>query len=208
MLGRLRTAAKRWARRTVVQVSALAAIVALGVGWHAYRVVVPMIVGLTPWIIWRIYHANIARKRKRADDTYWRVYRKIKRADLAGVRNELDSGVSPDHANKYGWTLLMAAASKGNISIGELLISRGANPNKSTQLPQSGTPAQTAVSCAIIGGHAPFLRLLLANGANPDGDPRTVSAESWLRVCHHDAPIMRALEIALAGFKRQTKADP
>jgi ankyrin repeat protein len=130
-------------------------------------------------------------------DEYRRLNRAIKRADLAAIRREIDSGVSPNFRNRFGWTLLMLAAIEGNTAIGEFLISRGADVNKIT----SHGPGQTALSLTIIGGHARFLKLLLKHGANiaPGGVP----VERWLAACHLNSTTEK--EIAAAIEAARTK---
>jgi hypothetical protein len=43
----------------------------------------------------------------------------IKQDDIAGLRHELESGLSANLCNKNSWTLLMIAALEGNTAIGE-----------------------------------------------------------------------------------------
>ena len=85
----------------------------------------------------------------------------IKKGDLVSLRHELDRGLSPNLSNQFSWTLLMLAALEGNTSIGELVISRGA------PLDTTNNFGETALSLAAHGGHAPFVRILLANGGIP-----------------------------------------
>jgi ankyrin repeat protein len=96
------------------------------------------------------------------DEAFNAFHRSIKRGDLAVIRNALTAGVSANLENKFGWTLLMLAASEGDTAIGELLVSNGADTNRATNT------GQTAMVLAIIGGHARFLKMLLAHGADPD----------------------------------------
>ena len=62
--------------------------------------------------------------------TFDDAHKLIKKGDILALRCELDSGMSPDLSNQFSWTLLMLAAIEGNTKIGELLVSRGANVNK------------------------------------------------------------------------------
>jgi uncharacterized protein len=99
----------------------------------------------------------------------------IKRSDVLSVRRELDAGVNPNLTNQFGWSLLMAAALEGNTSIGELLISRGAEVDAKNNF------GETALSLAAHRGHLRFIRILLANGAATDHRRNGASLESWLR---------------------------
>jgi ankyrin repeat protein len=78
------------------------------------------------------------------DEAFNAFHRSIKRGDLAVIRNALTGGVSANLENKFGWTLLMLAASEGDTAIGELLVSNGEDMNKATNT------GQTAMSLAII----------------------------------------------------------
>ena len=106
--------------------------------------------------------------------TFDALHRSIKRADVAAVRNALNEGVSANLENRFGWTMLMLAASEGDTAIGEVLVSNGADTNKATNT------GQTALSLAIVGGHVRFLKMLLAHRADPK---RAGAVEKWLAVC-------------------------
>ncbi|HEY9126490.1 MAG TPA: ankyrin repeat domain-containing protein, partial [Acidobacteriaceae bacterium] len=56
-------------------------------------------------------------------------WKAMKRGDVVGLRNALDSGLDPnypDSALRSGATLLMLAAHTGNTAIGRELVSHGA----------------------------------------------------------------------------------
>ena len=108
--------------------------------------------------------------------TFHEVHKLIKHGDLVSLRHELDGGMSPNLSNQFSWTLLMLAAIEGNRSIGELLISRGADVNAINDF------GETALSLAAHGGHAPFIRVLIAGGASTDCHPHGSSLGNWLRV--------------------------
>jgi ankyrin repeat protein len=100
----------------------------------------------------------------------------IKRGDVVSLRRELDAGVSPNLSNQFSWTLLMLAATEGNTSIGDLLISRGADINGVNDF------GETALSLAANAGHVPFIRALLANGVSIYCQPHGQSLRDWLTV--------------------------
>ena len=82
--------------------------------------------------------------------TFDTLHRFIKRGDLLSVRRELNAGVDPNLLNRFGWSLLMLAAIEGDTSIGELLISRGADVDAINKV------GETALSLAAHKGHLPF----------------------------------------------------
>jgi len=105
--------------------------------------------------------------------TFDEVSRRIKRGDAVSIRNALDEGLDPDLTNRFGWTLLMMAASEGNVAIGEMLLARGADLDRLNDFRNS------ALWCAVLSGHEPFVRLLLAKGADP-GSLLEPATEDWM----------------------------
>lgn len=89
----------------------------------------------------------------------------MKHGDIVAVRRLLDGGLNPNFANKFGWTILILVAGEGNTTLGELLISRGADLNVSTS--HDDYPLSPLAS-AIMSGHVGFVKLLLDHGATPD----------------------------------------
>jgi len=53
------------------------------------------------------------------DKAFDALHRSIKRADLAAIRNALNEGISANLENRFGWTMLMLAASEGDTAMGE-----------------------------------------------------------------------------------------
>ena len=92
--------------------------------------------------------------------TYRGAQNLIKRGDEAGLRQALDTGLDPNLANQNGWTLLMLAAVEGNMSIGHLLIEKGAAINARNNKEDS------AFALATHRGHKLFVDLLTLNGAS------------------------------------------
>jgi ankyrin repeat protein len=106
--------------------------------------------------------------------TFEEVHRAIKRGDIEALRAAFKSGLDPNLANRYGWTILMLAAGKGNSKIGKLLIDMGADLNTRT------TGGVTALSHATLAGSASFVELLLAEGASLDCHPHGNSLDIYL----------------------------
>jgi ankyrin repeat protein len=109
--------------------------------------------------------------------TFEAVQKAIKRGDIEAIRFAFESGLDPNLANKYGWTILMLAAGKGNSKIGKLMIEMGADLNKRT------TSGVSALSHATLCGNASFVELLLAKGAAIEGNPHGTSVDvnlDWL----------------------------
>ena len=107
--------------------------------------------------------------------TYEAVQKAIKRGDIEALRSALEGGLDPNLANKYGWTILILAAGKGNSKIGKLLIDAGADLNKRTV-----NCGVTALSHAVLSGSASFVELLLAEGASLDCHPHGNSLDIYL----------------------------
>ena len=104
--------------------------------------------------------------------TFDEAHRAIKRGNLTSIRKALDGGLHANLSNKYSWTLLMLAGIEGNIRLGEMLVERGADPNKVNDF------GETALSLAAHTGHASFVKFLLRKGASLDCRPHGRSLES------------------------------
>ena len=107
--------------------------------------------------------------------TYEAVQKAIRRGDIDALRFALEGGLDPNLANKYGWTILILAAGKGNSKIGKLLIDAGADLNKRTV-----NGGVTALLHAVLAGSASFVALLLAEGASLDCHPHGNSLDIYL----------------------------
>jgi ankyrin repeat protein len=114
--------------------------------------------------------------------TYEEASVRIKRADLLSLRKAIDCGLDPNARNRFGWTLLMAAAMEGNLPLGQLLISRGADVDAANQF------GDTALSLAAHNRHLPFFRMLLSKGASANCRPHGADLEGWLRVASSAQP--------------------
>jgi ankyrin repeat protein len=112
--------------------------------------------------------------------TFDEVEKAIKRGSVEVLRTALADDLDPNLANKYGWTILMVAAMKGDSQIGRLLIQAGADINQRNRF------LDTALSLAIHTGHPSFVKLLLSKGASLDFDPHGKSADvflDWVEKC-------------------------
>jgi hypothetical protein len=111
----------------------------------------------------------------RSDQTFDALQKLIKKSDIVSLRRELHSRVSPSLSNQFSWTLLMLAAVDGKLSIGELLVSRGAEVNATNDF------GDTALSLAAQRGHIRFVGFLVSHGASGDCHPHGHSLGDWLR---------------------------
>ena len=100
------------------------------------------------------------------DALYDSLYSKIKNRDFLGVENYLDAGGDPSLCNRKGWSLLMAAASKGNLEIVTLLLDRDADINALTK-----HSSESALTMAASSGRTKSVRLLLERGASVSVQP-------------------------------------
>jgi hypothetical protein len=84
----------------------------------------------------------------------------VRKGDLAAVKAALDAGVPVDHPFRYERTALSFAAARGQVEIAQLLLERGADPNKKDSY-YGAMPSFWAVN----DGHVAVVRLLLDKGA-------------------------------------------
>jgi ankyrin repeat protein len=68
----------------------------------------------------------------------------------------VDAGADPNGPAVNGWSPLMAAASKGYVEVGQILLEAGANPNAA-----SDSTKLTSLMLAAQGGRMEFIELLL-----------------------------------------------
>jgi len=114
----------------------------------------------------------------------------------------LEAGISPDTADKLGYTALMHAANRGNTEIVRALIKSGANVNAKTKFQE-----RTPLMFASLYGYTEIVNLLLEAGADvnvksPDGATALVfSAENG----HQD--IVNALINAGADLNTKVYGD-
>jgi len=74
----------------------------------------------------------------------------------------LAAGASADTVDRHGASLLMPAATYGNVTLIELLLQHGANVH---YIDKKG---RTALGAALYRGQAGSVEMLLRAGANPD----------------------------------------
>ncbi len=99
----------------------------------------------------------------------------IKRDDEPALHTALDTGLDANLANQNGWTLLMLAALEGSVTLGKLLLGKGAEIDAKNQ------HGETALSLAAQKGHIEFLQLLRERGASVDCKPHGTPLVVWLR---------------------------
>ena len=108
--------------------------------------------------------------------TFDDAHRLIKKGDIAGIRRAIDGGLDVNLLNRFSWSLLMLAASEGNVGLGRLLISRGAS------IEQTNDAGETALSLAAQQGHSRFVQLLLRAGASTMCRPHGHSIHEWVTI--------------------------
>lgn len=108
--------------------------------------------------------------------TFDEAHTAIKKGDIISLRHALDDGMMPDLPNQFSWTPLMLAAIEGNTAIAELLVSKGADLNKTNNF------GDTALSLAACGGHVQLVNFLRKNGASVDCQPHGTSLQDWIKV--------------------------
>ncbi len=99
----------------------------------------------------------------------------IKRGDEPALHTALDTGLDPNLKNGNGWTLLMLAALEGSVTLGKLLLGKGAEIDAKNQ------HGETALSLAAQKGHIELLQLLRDRGASIDCKPHGTPLVIWLK---------------------------
>ncbi len=118
----------------------------------------------------------------------------IKRGDEAALLAALDNGLDPTLANGNGWSLLMLAAVEDHVSLGRLLIEKGADVNRRNR------HDETALSLAAQKAHVPFLQLLLEHGASKDCKPHGSTFSNWLTASSGLTPPQLAEVLQVLGI--------
>jgi ankyrin repeat protein len=108
-------------------------------------------------------------------DTFDTFHRLIKKGDLLGIREFVESGAEVNYRNATGWTPLMWAAHEGNVPIIEYLLSKGADVSA---VNYSGV---SALACAGLEGECRAIEVLLAAGASVDVRPHGASLLEYVK---------------------------
>jgi hypothetical protein len=106
--------------------------------------------------------------------TFDQAKRDIKRGRIDAIRRALTDGLNPNLSNRFCWTLLMMAAMSGNVRIGELLVSHGAN------IHSANDGGETALSLAAHSGHERFVAWLVDLGASTQCRPHGWELPDWI----------------------------
>lgn len=141
----------------------------------------------------------------RADYDIW--FQAAEAGDIGQMQSLIDRGINVNYQNWIGYTALMCAAGEENIPAMKFLLDNNAildgalafatrkgREESAKFLLANGSRAteKWAISAAVVSGNINVVRLLLENGANPNGDgywnaPLIIAAEG------HDWDIFRLL---------------
>ena len=97
----------------------------------------------------------------------------FKKGDIIGVRKLIEFGASVNVRNRFGWTPLMLAASKGHTPIVRYLLSVGADVRIVNDFGAS------ALAYAALAGECSVIQALLDAGAPVDVQPHGASLLSF-----------------------------
>lgn len=120
--------------------------------------------------------------------------------DTTSIRNFLKVGFSPDVRDRKGVPVLVSAIRNNNPEAGEVLLSRGADPNAMSE--DRGT---TALMEAASLGNLHLIEMLLGHGANPD--LRSKSGRTALMLAVSEGNRDAAAALLSAGADREIVDD-
>lgn len=80
------------------------------------------------------------------------------------LREQLEAGLSPNHSDAQGQTLLMLATYHGHLETAEILLEHGA------EVDQRNQAGQTPLGGAAYKGYEAIVRLLVDCGADTEAD--------------------------------------
>jgi ankyrin repeat protein len=126
----------------------------------------------------------------------------VRRRDEVWTKFLLDRGGNPNLADKKGVTPLALASSMGFVEGAELLVKRGA------RIDVSNDAGETPLIMAVHQRDTGLIRVLLANGANPERpDNSGRSAREYARLMGVSSGVMAEFERADAERKSRPAQD-
>jgi ankyrin repeat protein len=129
------------------------------------------------------------------------LHRAAHAGDVVTLRRELDQGVDPDAANRFGVTPLALASRSGHASAVQRLLEAGADPNRAS--PAGETPLMVAARTGVVDS----VMSLLEHGADPSAREswRGQTALMWAAAERH-ADVVRPLVAAGANVDGRSDA--
>lgn len=92
----------------------------------------------------------------------------------ADLERLLQAGIDTNIRDAQGQTMLMRAASRGDLSIVQLLLAHGAQVNATTAIDKDGNGALTALHAALVQDAVNVVEALIKSGANPQAEVNRV----------------------------------
>jgi Ankyrin repeats (many copies)/Ankyrin repeats (3 copies) len=108
-----------------------------------------------------------------------------KKADIGTVKRLLKSGADINAKNKYGYTPLYRATSKGHIKIAKILLSKRADINAKADR------GYTSLHIATFNGHTEMVKTSLAEGADSHAKAKNGATALTIAVHKKDKEIQK-----------------
>ena len=113
----------------------------------------------------------------------------VHHSNLAETKRLLAAGTNPDEVGHEGWTALMTASSDGPVSIVQLLLQHGADPNKAND-----NFGDTPLMMAVAVQKTAIVKELLAHGGDPHKKNKSGHSAHFVALHVNNHEILRMMK--------------